>query len=106
PQRSWTRRYFVLSKTSEETWTLKYFKNEKKERALGKILVSDISMLMFCPESHSTFGLIHEHFRCPSACVLLLRAKGRDYFLVGENSWETDGWFNALYSVLRSHEVI
>ncbi|KAL2078020.1 hypothetical protein ACEWY4_025705 [Coilia grayii] len=92
-EKSWTRRYFVLIKTCEDTCILKYFKSEKekeKEKSLGEIDVAGISMLMFCPETHSMFGWIHEHFRCPTACVLLLRAGGRDYFLVGENSEDSE----------------
>ncbi|XP_076154361.1 uncharacterized protein LOC143137907 isoform X2 [Alosa pseudoharengus] len=103
-QKSWKRRFFRLLKTSEGVYTLKYFRSEETEKALGEIDMSDISLLLFCPESHSMWGWIHKSFRCPASCVLLLRAANRDYFLVGENSWETNGWFDALYNILKGHK--
>lgn len=99
---SWTRRFFALLKTDEGVHMLKYFKSEEMDKPLGEIELSEISMLIFCPETHNMWGWIHKNFRCPTACVLLLRATGRDYFLIGENSWETDEWFKALYKLLKS----
>ncbi|XP_041939852.1 pleckstrin homology domain-containing family S member 1-like [Alosa sapidissima] len=103
-QKSWKRRFFRLLKMSEGVYTLKYFRSEETEKVLGEIDMSEISLLLFCPESHSMWGWIHKSFRCPASCVLLLRATNRDYFLVGENSWETNGWFDALYNILKGHE--
>ncbi|XP_076154370.1 uncharacterized protein LOC143137911 isoform X5 [Alosa pseudoharengus] len=103
-QKSWKRRFFRLLKTSKGVYTLKYFRSEETEKALGEIDMSDISLVLFCPESHSMWGWIHKSFRCPASCVLLLRATNRDYFLVGENSWETNGWFDALYNILKGHK--
>ncbi|XP_062381540.1 pleckstrin homology domain-containing family S member 1-like isoform X2 [Sardina pilchardus] len=104
-QKSWKRRFFVLFKTSEGVYTLKYFRSEERNKALGEIDLLEISTLLFCPESHSMWGCIHKMFRCPASCVLLLRANSRDYFLVGENSWETNGWFDVLYNVLYDQDV-
>ncbi|XP_062381538.1 uncharacterized protein LOC134069573 [Sardina pilchardus] len=105
-QKSWKRRFFVLFKTSEGVYTLKYFRSEKKNKALGEIDLSEINTLLFCPESPSMWGCIHKMFRCPASCVLLLRTNSRDYFLVGENSWDTNGWFDALYNILQGQNQV
>ncbi|XP_062381547.1 uncharacterized protein LOC134069577 isoform X2 [Sardina pilchardus] len=52
------------------------------------------------------WGCIHKMFRCPASCVLLLRTNSRDYFLVGENSWETNGWSDVLYNVLQGQKDV
>ncbi|XP_062381546.1 pleckstrin homology domain-containing family S member 1-like isoform X1 [Sardina pilchardus] len=105
-QKSWKRHFFVLFKTSEGVYTLKYFRSEERNKALGEIDLLEISTLLFCPESHSMWGCIHKMFRCPASCVLLLRTNSRDYFLVGENSWETNGWSDVLYNVLQGQKDV
>ncbi|XP_062381542.1 pleckstrin homology domain-containing family S member 1-like isoform X2 [Sardina pilchardus] len=105
-QKSWKRRFFVLFKMSEGVYTLKYFRSEERNKALGEIELLEITTLLLCPESHSMWGRIHKMFRCPASCVLLLRANNQDYFLVGENSWETNGWFDALYNILQGQKDV
>ncbi|XP_028844234.1 pleckstrin homology domain-containing family S member 1-like isoform X2 [Denticeps clupeoides] len=100
--KSWTRRFFVLLRVADGVYSLKYFKNEEKRgKALGEIDLSKISIMMVCPENNTMWPWIHNNFRCPQSCVIFLREADRDFFLIGENSDETDLWLKALYTALK-----
>ncbi|TKS89627.1 Pleckstrin -like proteiny domain-containing family S member 1 [Collichthys lucidus] len=89
-EKSWKKRYFVLFKISEQEHQLKYFRNPgEKDRPLGGIDLSHISLLKVNPENHPKWQWIQKSFRCSPTCVLYIRAADRDYFLVGENRYET-----------------
>ncbi|XP_067226273.1 pleckstrin homology domain-containing family S member 1-like [Chanodichthys erythropterus] len=108
PQKSWKHRFFVLSKTGEDTYQLTYHtNNEKRDKSVGKIDLSKISLLFTGPEKHQMWDWIQKHFRCPPASVLFLRVEddtskhARDYFLIGENSDDMNGWHDALVKAVK-----
>ncbi|KAK9965727.1 hypothetical protein ABG768_004801 [Culter alburnus] len=108
---SWKHRFFVLSKTGEDDYQLKYYTNsEKRDKPVGEIDLSKISLLFTGPEKHQMWDWIQKHFRCPPASVLFLRVEddtpkhARDYFLIGENSDDVNGWHNALVKALKTQK--
>ncbi|XP_026132248.1 pleckstrin homology domain-containing family S member 1 isoform X2 [Carassius auratus] len=107
-QKSWKRRFFVLLKYTDNICQLKYYKNEEKNKTLGDIDLSRVTYMFLNPEMHTMWKWIHNNFRCPSSCVMFIRVPERDYFLIGENSWEMDKWSTALFDILnhRPHRLL
>uniref|UniRef100_A0A8C1E9R2 PH domain-containing protein n=1 Tax=Cyprinus carpio carpio TaxID=630221 RepID=A0A8C1E9R2_CYPCA len=102
--KSWKRRCFVLSKTREDFYQLTYdANNETKEIDLSKI-----SLLFIGPEAHQKWDWIQKNFKCSPSSVLFLKVEddtlkhSRDYFLIGENSDDVDGWLNAIVKVMKT----
>ncbi|KAI7797048.1 putative pleckstrin homology domain containing [Triplophysa rosa] len=106
--KSWKRRFFVLAKTSDSTHNLKYYRNDEKDSLIKSIDVSTITKLLnTCPMTHPAHDWICKSFKCSPCSVLLMNTENpkekihREYFLIGENSAEADGWYNALFQVQK-----
>uniref|UniRef100_A0A673IMY1 PH domain-containing protein n=1 Tax=Sinocyclocheilus rhinocerous TaxID=307959 RepID=A0A673IMY1_9TELE len=103
--KSWKRRFFVLSKTGEDYQLTYHANNETKEIDLSKI-----SLLRIGPEAHQKWDWIQKNFKCSPSSVLFLKVEddtpkhSRDYFLLGENSDDVDGWLNALVKVMKTQK--
>ncbi|XP_026105313.1 pleckstrin homology domain-containing family S member 1-like isoform X2 [Carassius auratus] len=100
--KSWKRRFFVLSKTREDSYYLTYHENEKRDKTLGEIDLSKISLLFIGPEAHQKWDWIQKNFKCFLSSVLFLKVEddtlkqAREYFLIGENRDEVEGLHTAI----------
>uniref|UniRef100_W5N2J9 Pleckstrin homology domain containing S1, tandem duplicate 3 n=1 Tax=Lepisosteus oculatus TaxID=7918 RepID=W5N2J9_LEPOC len=102
-QKSWKRRFFVLKKTSDNAYILKYYKSdEDRSKPQGVIDISTISYIYLSPENHVKWNVIQKMFKCSPEMVLFIRSGLRDYFLIGENKEEMDLWFESIYNILMS----
>ncbi|XP_035467968.1 pleckstrin homology domain-containing family S member 1 isoform X2 [Scophthalmus maximus] len=102
-EKSWKRRFFVLFEISQNEHQLKYFRSaEERDSPLGGIDLSNISLLYVNPQQHQRWGWVPGKFSCSPSCVLCIKAVNRDYFLVGENSEQVDGWFSDLFDALKN----
>uniref|UniRef100_A0A669BNY3 Pleckstrin homology domain containing S1, tandem duplicate 3 n=1 Tax=Oreochromis niloticus TaxID=8128 RepID=A0A669BNY3_ORENI len=107
-EKAWKRRFFILFKLSDTEYQLRYFKSsEEKDKRAGEIDLSQVSLLHVSPQHHPKWNWIQKSFKCSPSCVLLIRATERDYFLVGENSDDVDGWFSDLFDAMkrRPHKI-
>nr|XP_055031989.1 pleckstrin homology domain-containing family S member 1-like [Misgurnus anguillicaudatus] len=109
--KSWRRRFFVLSKEGEDNYRLAYFKTDnKREKPLGEIDLSKVSLFYTSPEKHPMWEWIQKNFKCLPSSVLLLRVENfmvkyaRDYFLIGENSEDVNFWHSELQKVLKTQQ--
>ncbi|XP_015463823.3 pleckstrin homology domain-containing family S member 1-like [Astyanax mexicanus] len=102
-QKSWKRRFFIL-KNIKTFCQLEYFESEEKTKSelLGAVDLSQVSLMLLRPETHTMWQWVHEHFKCSAASVLFMKVADRDYFFIGENSWEVERWFHALFNALNS----
>ncbi|CAI5658867.1 unnamed protein product [Oreochromis niloticus] len=107
-EKAWKRRFFILFKLSDTEYQLRYFKSsEEKDKRAGEIDLSQVSLLHVSPQHHPKWNWIQKSFKCSPSCVLFIRATERDYFLVGENSDDVDGWFSDLFDAMkrRPHKI-
>ncbi|XP_014889390.1 pleckstrin homology domain-containing family S member 1 isoform X1 [Poecilia latipinna] len=99
----WKRRFFVLYKSPENNYQLRYYRNaEDRVNPLGAIDMTQISLLYANPQHHQKWEWVQRSFKCSPSCVVYLRAGNRDYFLIAENSSEADGWFTDLFEALKN----
>ncbi|XP_035258562.1 pleckstrin homology domain-containing family S member 1-like isoform X2 [Anguilla anguilla] len=101
--RSWKRRFFVLFRINEKEHALKYFRSsDDRDKPLGGIEISQISMIFSSPQSNSKWTWIHKTFKCNPDSVLFIRTCRRDYFLIDENNDNVEGWFQDISKILLS----
>uniref|UniRef100_A0AAX7TQL2 PH domain-containing protein n=1 Tax=Astatotilapia calliptera TaxID=8154 RepID=A0AAX7TQL2_ASTCA len=101
-EKAWKKRFFILFKLSDTEYQLKYFRREEKDKAAGEIDLSQVSLLHVSPQHHPKWNWIQKSFKCSPSCVLFIKATEREYFLVGENSDDVDGWFSDLFDAMKS----
>ncbi|XP_018618108.2 pleckstrin homology domain-containing family S member 1-like [Scleropages formosus] len=105
---SWKHRFFVLFKTKEDTYLLKYFRSEdERDKVKGGIDIAKISSIQPCPNKHPKWEWIERTFRCPADCVLFIETRDREYFLIAENRARVRGWYidicNAMMNLSSPH---
>uniref|UniRef100_A0A673N2E2 PH domain-containing protein n=1 Tax=Sinocyclocheilus rhinocerous TaxID=307959 RepID=A0A673N2E2_9TELE len=81
---------------------------EKSVKVINTFIL--ISLLFIGPEAHQEWDWIQKKFKCSPSSVLFLKVEdntpkhSRDYFLIGKNSDDVDGWLNALVKVMKTQK--
>ncbi|XP_059387602.1 pleckstrin homology domain-containing family S member 1-like [Carassius carassius] len=108
--KSWKNRFFVLSKIGENTLQLSYHADEKRDKPLGVIDISKISLLFTSPERHQKWDWVKKQAKGSPSSVLFLKVEdetlkqSREYFLIGKDRADVDGWLNALIKAMKTQK--
>ncbi|XP_026132239.1 pleckstrin homology domain-containing family S member 1-like isoform X2 [Carassius auratus] len=106
--KSWKNRFFVLSKIGENTFQLTYHADEKRDKPLGVIDISKISLLFISPETHQKWDWVKKQAKGSPSSVLFLKVEdekqSREYFLIGKDRADVDGWLNALFKAMKTQK--
>ncbi|XP_036591887.1 pleckstrin homology domain-containing family S member 1 isoform X1 [Trichosurus vulpecula] len=94
-QASWKSRYFILSKTEKNCYSLQYFKDHQYRGAIG---VDEISSIEVGISNQEKMALVQKMFKCLPGEVMSIITPKRDYFLISKD-WRTiDDWVSFISS--------
>ncbi|XP_035186529.1 pleckstrin homology domain-containing family S member 1 isoform X3 [Oxyura jamaicensis] len=98
-QKSWKRRFFILSKSSKGNYILKYLKGQSVK---GSIAVDEIVKVEIGIRSSEIMATVKKMFRCFFEEVMSITTGNRCYYLIGKSSQEIEDWVTAISSVKKA----
>ncbi|XP_068544722.1 pleckstrin homology domain-containing family S member 1 isoform X4 [Anas acuta] len=98
-QKSWKRRFFILSKSSKGNYILKYLKGQSVK---GSIPVDEIVKVEIGISSSEIMATVKKMFRCFLEEVMSITTGNRCYYLIGKSSLEIEDWVTAISSVMKA----
>ncbi|NXC07069.1 PKHS1 protein, partial [Orthonyx spaldingii] len=95
-QNSWKRRLFVLSKSSNGNYILKYLKGQHVK---GSIAVDQIISIEVGISNAEIMETVRKMFKCLPEQVMSISTGSRCYYLIGNSRQETEDWVTLISSV-------
>ncbi|KAF1464743.1 Pleckstrin homology domain-containing family S member 1, partial [Pygoscelis antarcticus] len=97
-QNSWKRRFFILSKSSNDNYILKYLKGQNIK---GCIAVDQIVNIKVGISNSEIMETVRKMFKCLPEEVMSISTGNRCYYLIGSSRQETEDWVTVISSVCR-----
>ncbi|NXW88943.1 PKHS1 protein, partial [Alopecoenas beccarii] len=97
-QNSWKRRFFILSKSSNGNYILKYLKGQSIK---GSIAVDQIINIEVGISNSEVMETVRKMFKCLPEQVMSISTGNRRYYLIGTSRQETEDWVTAISSVCK-----
>ncbi|KAM6306349.1 pleckstrin homology domain-containing family S member 1 [Aegotheles albertisi] len=97
-QNSWKRRFFILTKSSEGNYILKYLKGQNVK---GSIAVDQIINIEVGISKSEVMEMVRKMFKCLPEQVMSISTGHRCYYLIGSSRQETEDWVTVISSVFK-----
>ncbi|NXD66235.1 PKHS1 protein, partial [Eolophus roseicapillus] len=97
-QNSWKRRFFILSKSSKDSYILKYLKGQNIK---GSIAVDQIINIEVGISKSEMMGMVRKMFKCLPEQVMSISTGNRCYYLIGSSRQETEDWVTVISSICK-----
>ncbi|XP_074963643.1 pleckstrin homology domain-containing family S member 1 isoform X2 [Phalacrocorax aristotelis] len=97
-QNSWKRRFFILTKSSNGNYILKYLKGQNIK---GSIAVDQITNIKVGISNSEIMEMVRKMFKCLPEQVMSIITGNRCYYLIGSSRQETEDWVTVISSVCR-----
>ncbi|XP_009276157.1 PREDICTED: pleckstrin homology domain-containing family S member 1 [Aptenodytes forsteri] len=97
-QNSWKRRFFILSKSSNDNYVLKYLKGQNIK---GCIAVDQIINIKVGISNSEIMETVRKMFKCLPEEVMSISTGNRCYYLIGSSRQEIEDWVTVISSVCR-----
>ncbi|XP_064229901.1 pleckstrin homology domain-containing family S member 1 isoform X3 [Aotus nancymaae] len=95
---SWKKRFFVLSKSGEKSFSLSYYKDHHQR---GAIEIDQNSSVEVGISSQEKMQSVQKMFKCHPDEVMSIRTTNREYFLIGHDREKIKDWVSIMSSFCR-----
>uniref|UniRef100_F7H2R1 Pleckstrin homology domain containing S1 n=1 Tax=Callithrix jacchus TaxID=9483 RepID=F7H2R1_CALJA len=96
---SWKKRFFVLSKSGEKSFSLSYYKDHHQR---GAIEIDQNSSVEVGISSQEKMQSVQKMFKCHPDEVMSIRTTTREYFLIGHDREKIKDWVSIMSSFCRN----
>ncbi|XP_032137574.1 pleckstrin homology domain-containing family S member 1 isoform X3 [Sapajus apella] len=95
---SWKKRFFILSKSGEKSFSLSYYKDHIQR---GAIEIDQNSSVEVGISSQEKMQSVQKMFKCHPEEVMSIRTTNREYFLIGYDREKIKDWVSIMSSLCR-----
>ncbi|XP_057592287.1 pleckstrin homology domain-containing family S member 1 [Hippopotamus amphibius kiboko] len=95
---SWKKRFFILSKSGEKSFSLSYYKDHHYR---GSVEIDRNSSIEVGISSQEKMQSVQKMFKCHPDEVMSIRTTNREYFLIGHDREKIKDWVSFLSALCR-----
>ncbi|XP_054359803.1 pleckstrin homology domain-containing family S member 1 isoform X1 [Pongo pygmaeus] len=92
---SWKKRFFILSKAGEKSFSLSYYKDHQHR---GSIEIDQNSSVEVGISNQEKMQSVQKMFKCHPEEVMSIRTTNREYFLIGHDREKIKDWVSFMSS--------